>query len=97
MAASASVHGSLLADNARAGAAVFGGQFDIEGSTLTCNAIDLNVESSFDLGAGPVERRLDLTDGGGNVCGCGAVSAECRAKSHQLEPAPPPEPPEAER
>jgi hypothetical protein len=78
--ASAIVTGSTLSDNARAGAAAFGARIELSRSELTCNGIDLTVQSLFG--------EAELIDQGGNSCGCDAPSP-CKAQAAQLEaPAP---------
>jgi hypothetical protein len=73
------VTGCLLRDNARAGISVFSAPVTLTDSQLKCNAFDLNAE---ELNAGPAE----ITDGGGNECGCGEEIATCKAVSAGLEP-----------
>lgn len=70
---------SAVRDNARAGVGVFGGAIGVGGSALQCNRFDLGVESF----AGEMGQ---LTDGGGNVCGCNGELAECRGVTSGLEP-----------
>jgi len=71
--------GSVIRDNARAGAAVFGGSLVLSSSALQCSAFDLDVESfTGQMG--------QLTDGDGNVCGCKGAFVPCRAASAGLEP-----------
>lgn len=70
---------SHLADSARAGLSLFGAGASMSGSRLSCHPIDIAVQ---DLGAGVAT----LTDDGGNTCGCGDESRDCKASSTDLEP-----------
>jgi len=77
----------LIAESARAGLAVFGAATSIQGSSLSCNAIQLATESLFD-------RSALLTDLGDNRCSCGELDEVCRALSVGLEPPSPVDPTE---
>jgi hypothetical protein len=68
----------------RAGLAVFGATASLDGSTVSCSAIDIVV--SAHEGGEPT-----LIDGGGNSCGC-EVYAECKALSPELAPPDPLDP-----
>lgn len=69
---------SLLSGCARAGLASFGSATRLRGNRLACNAFDIDAEP---YGASPPE----LTDEGGNLCGCDQ-GGECTAVSASLAP-----------
>lgn len=79
------LEGALVERSARAGAVVFGSFLRMAGSTLRCNALDLDVERAYVGG----EREFALEDRGGNQCGCEAPGA-CSAQSATLAPTPAP-------
>jgi hypothetical protein len=74
----ASLRGSILEDNARAGVLNFSGSLSVAGSTVRCNAIDLDGEVHGEVA-------FDFTDGGGNDCGCGDAEPTCHVQSSALE------------
>jgi len=81
--ASMTVVRSIVADNARAGLSIFGGKLSLQSNALTCNQVaDLNGEPV--LGSSPPVA-ADLTDLGGNLCGCTGPLTSCRAKSSSLD------------
>jgi hypothetical protein len=65
--------------SARAGISSFGGDISVASSWLECNPIDLN-------GDNLPQRNFNFTDGGGNLCGCDRVAANCKLQSLDLEP-----------
>jgi len=72
--------------SARAGVGVLGGSASLEGTKLTCNPIDLDVEPfEFTDGTSTTTVPASLDDGGGNGCGC-ETAAECKAQSASLQP-----------
>ncbi len=90
VAGKARLDGVLVERSGRAGISLFGATVTLAGSTLTCNAFDLNAERTFafdDLGI-PIEREFTLIDESGNACGCDAERVPCAASSAGLEPAP---------
>lgn len=68
-----------LEDSPRAGIANFGGLVILRDNALTCNAIDLNGQSSELF---PYE----FDDQGGNGCSCEQSSADCRVMTNELQP-----------
>lgn len=76
--AAVSLTDALIINSVRAGIASFGATIEVAGSTLTCNGIDINIEtlSAFEP---------SLFDGGGNSCGC-TEEVDCKATSSSLEP-----------
>jgi len=71
---------------ARAALSLFGSAARVRSSRL-CGAFSIDAsEQTFDKGSKP----FTLTDGGGNVCGCGAPLTACRVSQSNLEPLPPP-------
>ena len=76
--ASATISSSRLQDNARAGAAVFGGTLAAGETLFTCNIFDIDGEEW----AG---RPYDFTNLEGNACGCG-TETQCKVVSASLEP-----------
>lgn len=78
-----------LEGNARAGLSNFGASVTLGGSELTCNAIDLNGETTY----AAYDNAFTFEDTGGNTCGCGDTDVQCAVQSSGLEPQPPPEPP----
>jgi hypothetical protein len=73
--ASIELHRSLITDNARAGMTLFGAQAVIGANAFRCNSIHIDGEGAF-----------DVTNVGGNTCGCGEQREECRVLSSNLEP-----------
>jgi hypothetical protein len=76
--ASASILDSRLADSGRAGLSLFGSSATMSGSVLSCHPIDIALQ---DVGTSAA----NLTDGGGNSCGCEELG-DCKASSTDLEP-----------
>jgi hypothetical protein len=76
--ASATIHGSRVEANARAGIAAFGASIVLGDTVLECNPVHLDGE---DL-AGP----FSFQDVGGNVCGCGGTAEACKVLSTELAP-----------
>jgi hypothetical protein len=74
----ATLRGSTIEDNARAGVLNFSGSLTVQGSTIRCNAIDLDGEVHGEVA-------FDFSDGGGNVCGCGDAEPTCQVQSSALE------------
>ncbi|MBI2389104.1 MAG: right-handed parallel beta-helix repeat-containing protein [Deltaproteobacteria bacterium] len=70
------IHGS-----ARAALSVFEAEAEAAGVVATCNGFDIDVE----VVDRPDPQPFTLVDGGGNACGCGALST-CRASSSNLAP-----------
>jgi len=70
---------SRVRDSARAGVACFGATVAVESSVIACNDYALNTETY--LG-----QACELTDEGGNACGCEPLSDTCKAVSSSLEP-----------
>ncbi|MBI4705510.1 MAG: right-handed parallel beta-helix repeat-containing protein [Deltaproteobacteria bacterium] len=75
----ASLSGSLLEANARAGAACFGASLAMAGTAFACNVLDLAAQEYQG-------RPAVLQDLGGNTCGCETSSRPCRALPAQIEP-----------
>jgi hypothetical protein len=73
-----SVRLSLVDANARAGIANFSSAVALEGNTLTCNPIPLNLDET----EGPAA----FDDRGGNSCSCGGEAALCSILQAKLEP-----------
>jgi hypothetical protein len=69
--------------SARAGVGNFAATVLLEGSSFSCNLVDLNGET---LGLGFV-----FDDRGGNTCGCSPQPQPCRVLSSHLEPPSPPQ------
>jgi hypothetical protein len=68
-----------VADSDRAGVACFGSSVGVANSVLAC--------TDFALDAEPFAGRdCELTDLGGNACGCEALDEVCKAVSSSLEP-----------
>ena len=65
-------------DNQRAAISFFGGTGSLHNNTMTCNAMDIDVED-WNGATGKVINDM------GNVCGCGQPD-ECNAISSQLQP-----------
>jgi hypothetical protein len=70
------VSASVIAENARAGVAVFGSAVTVAGTVLKCNGVDLDGETTF-------ESPFTLVDGGENWCGCDDAVA-CQVVSSAL-------------
>ncbi|XYI01546.1 right-handed parallel beta-helix repeat-containing protein [Sorangium sp. So ce1128] len=87
----ATIQASTITDNARAGIANFGGEVKILATILTCNAFDLNGETSngtrasFDGSSGWQCTRRGAED-------CTETDDRCHVESSNLEPPPPVEP-----
>ena len=76
--ASATITACRLQNNARAGAATFGGALAAGNTLFACNIFDVDGE--------PWDGRpYEFTNLGGNVCGCG-TEEQCKVVSSQLEP-----------
>lgn len=84
VAAKATLDECLVESSARAGVSSFGSEVSIARSRLDCNAIPLDLETTFAEGARHPSR---FEDARGNVCGCGTV-AVCAAVSQGLAPVP---------
>jgi len=67
---------------ARAGITSFSGTLLLSGSTLDCNPIQLDAETL----PGPNSPAPSFEDQGGNRCGCGEQTEECRVLSSNLAP-----------
>lgn len=68
-----------VSNNARAGIAGFGATMALSASALDCN--------SFDLAGEPYDGLpFDISDRGGNVCGCGSETRPCVVRSSSLTP-----------
>jgi hypothetical protein len=74
----ATLRGAIIENNGRAGVLNYSGTLSVQGSTIRCNAIDLDGEVHGDLA-------FDFSDGGGNVCGCGDADPTCQVQSSALE------------
>jgi hypothetical protein len=72
------IQGSRVSGSVRAGLSVFGSALTLSDSAMSCNGIDIAAEPHEAFTA-------DLTDAGGNRCGC-ASDEVCRAISAQLAP-----------
>jgi hypothetical protein len=70
---------ATVTGNARAGIASFGASVEVGQSMVDCNTIHLDAERLEHLPA-------VFTDGGLNVCGCGAETITCKVLSANLEP-----------
>ncbi|MBW2526867.1 MAG: right-handed parallel beta-helix repeat-containing protein [Deltaproteobacteria bacterium] len=73
-----SIRDSLLGDCRRSGLASFGTIVELAAVTLDCNPIHLNGEPRYEFD-------FTVTDLGGNTCGCGEASEDCRVLSTGLE------------
>lgn len=69
---------SLVKDSARVGLGIFGSSATLRDSTLDCNVIDINGESF-------TGESFDLSNLGGNHCGCGDEQ-QCKVLSASLGP-----------
>jgi hypothetical protein len=78
-ATSAMIDGCRVGRSARAGITSFGADVRVSGSTLECNPIHLDGESS----AGEDHH---FQDEGGNRCGCDGAEASCTVLSTDLAP-----------
>jgi len=83
--ATATITAIRIERSARAALSVHGGHATIAGSSLSCQAFDLDFEKYGTLAA-------KLEDLGGNLCGCPEAKEVCKAVSAGLE-APPAAPP----
>jgi hypothetical protein len=63
----------------RAGVVSFGAQVELTRSTLECNRVQLDGESS-----GPHQH--EFSDRGGNVCSCQGNTSRCTVLSSELAP-----------
>jgi hypothetical protein len=77
--AMAHVVASQVRGSARAGVAAFGAGATIEGTTLDCNAIQLDGETYATMA-------FEFNDGGGNTCGCAGAADSCSVLSSSLAP-----------
>lgn len=67
----------------RASIAAFGATLSLTNSKLSCGLVDLDLE--------PIDGQPPtVTDGGKNLCGCGAAFSPCKGSTSNLAPAPPP-------
>jgi hypothetical protein len=84
---SATVVKSRIEDSARAGITNFGSLVTVRDTTLECNPVSLDSETTFGPSA--------FDDGGGNVCGCDGATTPCKVLSSTLDAptAPPAEEP----
>lgn len=73
------VEGCTIHQSARAGLSVFGSQVTVKDTDLRCNDLALAVDALS--GSAP-----ELTDGGGNLCGCDDALVTCKALSAGLSP-----------
>ena len=79
MATSLQLERCRVEHNVRAGIASFGAEVALGSSLIGCNALDLAGE--------PYETRaFELTDLGGNLCGCSAPLGDCQVASTGLLP-----------
>jgi hypothetical protein len=62
----------------RAGVSAFSGEISLADSTLECNAIQLSSQT--------IASEARFSDAGGNVCGCGGATEQCRVLSSSLDP-----------
>ncbi|MBW2457300.1 MAG: hypothetical protein JRI68_22520 [Deltaproteobacteria bacterium] len=69
----------IVEQNARAGVATFGAVVSLGSSTLECNTIHLDGEAFESF-------VYDLSDGGGNACGCAGQEVTCAVLSSNLTP-----------
>jgi hypothetical protein len=74
-----SVTDSLIADSQRAGLSFFGSQVTLTGARLECNTIHLDGEPQG-------EHPFELKNLGGNQCGCGQATEECKVLTTALAP-----------
>lgn len=78
----AELRGVRAESGTRAGITNFSATIGLEGSTMECNPVHLDAETLLaPSGPAPV-----FEDRGGNWCGCGAQSEECRILSSSLTP-----------
>ena len=75
---------SHIQANERAGVSAFGSDVALSNSLLECNPIPLNSEAIAAPGT--------ISDGGGNICACGADIDICQVLSSQLQAPSPPDP-----
>ncbi len=76
---SAVLHGSYVADSARAGVANFGADLALNHTAIVCSGFDLT-------GAAHNDSQHAFDDQGGNFCGCPSPDSACKAISPNLEP-----------
>jgi hypothetical protein len=74
----ATIQGSRIEANARAGIVTFSASVALGSTTLECNTIQLDGENLL----GP----FALDDLGGNVCGCAGAQTQCAVVTTALEP-----------
>jgi hypothetical protein len=60
--------------------ASFGTTASVSGTRFECNAIDLDAENDH------ADRVADITNGGGNACGCAAVEEACLVRTLDVQP-----------
>lgn len=88
MPASATVSGSLIARNARAGVFLDGAALELRDSAIECNRVDVHVTdeiATLDTGE-KVDSPWTLTASGEVTCGCGTKTS-CRGQTTTLRPA----------
>jgi hypothetical protein len=71
----------VIESSARAGLSNFGGQVDLEGTTIRRSAFDIEGETFY---GSP----FVFNDLGGNLCGCPEANRACEVVSANLEPPP---------
>lgn len=77
-----SVRDSIVRGSDRAGISSFSAQVTIDGTTLDCNTIQLDGEST------PAGGEAAFSNLGGNQCGCAPTLETCQVLSSQLSPPP---------
>jgi hypothetical protein len=83
---SATIARTVSERNARAGISVMGSNLALTSSRLRCNAVDLDIEQTFDTDTGATNP-VGVEDRGGNDCSCDPVkSLACRAQTTGLLP-----------
>jgi len=83
--ASVTITSSLIRNSARAGVSTFGATLQLKGGVLSCNKIDVDVESAKRTSSSEAVAAT-LEDLGRNFCACTAVLSECHAQSASLAP-----------
>ena len=76
---SVSITATHVDHSALAALAAWGAHAALGGSTLTCQAFDMNSETY-------ATKPATLEDRGGNLCGCPEATGSCKALSQGLEP-----------
>ena len=71
---------SCVRDNARAGVAVFQGTAELARTAVICNALDLNAHSL------EPDNPAEVSNAGGNTCGCGEEPGACKILSATIDP-----------